>query len=338
MNEQKQFINEELTGKLEADESIELTGFIYTGPGMLVRVLSRLSFGLLGFFLLNSRSRVFYAAATNRRILLIETEQGWFSSGMSSKGIHTIGYKKVKDVEDSSFLNHRKIKLHRTDGLVATLRANLLFNSISETGNFFRKLPDKIKNYSGDSTGDDEITSPADSASVFTKESVAGKFFLGAIKWVGYAIIFLLVMTLPASVWYNNIEFPHEAMEPGKYRLNIISGGPGGSYKSEIYGYEEAVRELRTLFEENTSPSRNPFNIIWQHIWYNLFMSDYDMKFTLEDDTGGYSRFPIFYMSGNTIFVRGMSFLSYKEFVLSSDISAAELRKRLTPLMEAKKR
>jgi hypothetical protein len=65
---------------------------------------------------------------------------------------------------------------------------------------------------------------------------------------------------------------------------------------------------------------------------------DVRMKFTLEDDTGGYSRFSIFYMSGNTIFVRGMSFLSYKKIVLSSDIFAAELRKKLTLLMEAKKR
>ncbi|MFB6355320.1 MAG: hypothetical protein ABEJ65_02255 [bacterium] len=330
MNEHEQYIDEQLSDNLEDDESIEHRAIIYTGPGLFLRILSRLSFGIIGLLMIGMKQRQYYAASTDRRIFLIETTSQMFSFGKTNLGIHSIGYGIIEEVEESSFLNHRKMILRREDGKTAKLRANLWFNKISDSSFFFDNVPERIRSYDADLTGGEELSSPTDKASLFSSESNIGRYIATGIKWFAYAGILLLVLSVPYMVWQNQRPNPYRVINPKKHQLNIVQGGPGASHRKDIYGYEKALKKYRSILKNKTSNSWNPVTIIWEKLNYSFGRLEAELEILIPRKDGEYIDNPIFYHSGNTVYVSNTN----RGQVLTSSLSASEIRDKLAPLMK----
>ncbi|MBU1109845.1 MAG: hypothetical protein KKB51_24400 [Candidatus Riflebacteria bacterium] len=63
--------------------------------------------------------------------------------------------------------------------------------------------------------------------------------------------------------------------------------------------------KLKEMIEKSATPSRNPFNILYQHLWYNTITDGYDLEFWLEPAENKFGdNYYILYLSGNTLFLR----------------------------------
>jgi len=94
----------------------------------------------------------------------------------------------------------------------------------------------------------------------------------------------------------------------------IELAGIDSNYVVRVYGTpttEQTDNEgfyalkLKEMIEKRASPSRNPINILYQHIWYNAVTDGYDIVFWLEPGKpGSPGRSYGCYLSGNTLFLR----------------------------------
>lgn len=110
-----QFIHYELKLRLQADEKIAVTGFLFNKSLGLVALVGPLALAGSGYF---------FAALTPHRLFLIKTKMGFFSLKMVNDGVVEILYADVKSIEQGGFLNQKTITISFKDGTALKYRLN----------------------------------------------------------------------------------------------------------------------------------------------------------------------------------------------------------------------
>lgn len=126
-----QFIHDELKSCLQADETINTTGFLFTKSLGLVALAGPLALAGSGYF---------FAALTPRRLFLIKTRMGFFSLKMANEGVVEIPYADIKSVERGGALNQKTITISLKDGAVLKYRLNTIARYTSGQKEFIEAL------------------------------------------------------------------------------------------------------------------------------------------------------------------------------------------------------
>jgi hypothetical protein len=126
-----QFIHNELKPRLQADETITTTGFLFTKSLGLVALVGSLALAGSGYF---------FAALTPRRLFLIKTSMGLFSLKMANEGVVEIPYADIKSIERGGALNQKSITISLKDGAELKYRLNTIARYTSGQKQFIDTL------------------------------------------------------------------------------------------------------------------------------------------------------------------------------------------------------
>jgi hypothetical protein len=126
-----QFIHDELKSRLQADETITTTGFLFTKSLGLAALVGPLALAGSGYF---------FAALTSRRLFLIKTSMGLFSLKMANAGVIEIPYTDIKSIERGGALNQKSITISLKDGSALKYRLNTIARYTSGQKEFIDTL------------------------------------------------------------------------------------------------------------------------------------------------------------------------------------------------------
>jgi hypothetical protein len=126
-----QFIHDELKPRLQADETITTTGFLFTKSLGLVALAGPLALAGSGYF---------FAALTPRRLFLIKTRMGFFSLKMANEGVVEVPYSDIKSIERGGALNQKTITISLKDGATLKYRLNTIARYTSGQKEFIDAL------------------------------------------------------------------------------------------------------------------------------------------------------------------------------------------------------
>lgn len=126
-----QFIHDELKPRLQADETITTTGFLFSKSLGLVALVGPLALAGSGYF---------FAALTPRRLFLIKTRMGFFSQKMANEGVVEIPYADIKSIERGGALNQKTITISLKDGATLKYRLNTIARYTSGQKEFIDTL------------------------------------------------------------------------------------------------------------------------------------------------------------------------------------------------------
>jgi len=126
-----QFIHNELKPRLQAEETITTTGFLFTKSLGFVALVGPLALAGSGYF---------FAALTPRRLFLIQTSMGLFSLKMANDGVVEIPYADIKSIERGGTLNQKSITISLKDGAVLKYRLNTIARYTSGQKGFIDTL------------------------------------------------------------------------------------------------------------------------------------------------------------------------------------------------------
>ncbi|MCZ2128288.1 MAG: hypothetical protein LC099_11020 [Anaerolineales bacterium] len=132
----EEFVKAELAPHLEADETINAVGFLFTqSPREVIRADG---LNLMG-------GGYYFAALASKRILLLAAEMGFFSLKMENKGVSEIAYDDIQSVRVGGFLNQKWIVIVLTNGERINLRLNALATRYaSGQKEFIKKLQERF--------------------------------------------------------------------------------------------------------------------------------------------------------------------------------------------------
>ncbi|MCA9606468.1 MAG: hypothetical protein KC619_12770 [Myxococcales bacterium] len=128
MTERDQFIQAQVQGMLQPGETIRNMAFVQRTPSIFVMMLCYWAY----FFMTKS----YYAALTDRRIILIQTSMGLFRPKIANNGTDQIDLSTVQSVSLGGFLNNRTIDFKKKDGSTEFLRIAPWFKLCSGQGKF----------------------------------------------------------------------------------------------------------------------------------------------------------------------------------------------------------
>jgi len=126
-----QFIHNELNPRLQADETITTTGFLFTKSLGLAALVGPLALAGSGYF---------FAALTPGRLFLIKTSMGLFSLKMANEGVVEIPYADIKSIERGGALNQKTITISLKDGSALKYRLNTIARYTSGQKQFIDAL------------------------------------------------------------------------------------------------------------------------------------------------------------------------------------------------------
>lgn len=126
-----QFIHDELKPRLQGDEKIAVTGFLFNKSLGLAVLVGPLALAGSGYF---------FAALTPRRLFLIKTKMGLFSVKMANDGVIEIPYADVKTIERGGVLNQKTITISLKDGTAVKYRLNTIARYTSGQKGFIDAL------------------------------------------------------------------------------------------------------------------------------------------------------------------------------------------------------
>ncbi len=126
-----QFIDSELKPRLQADEAIAVTGFLFNKSLGHVALVGPLALAGSGYF---------FAPLTPRHLFLIKTKMGFFSLKMVNEGIVEIPYANMRSVERGGFANQKTITVSLKDGAVLKYRLNTMARYTSGQKEFIDAL------------------------------------------------------------------------------------------------------------------------------------------------------------------------------------------------------
>lgn len=115
MSKFDQFIHRELESRLQAEEKITVTGFLFNKSLGIAALVGPLALAGSGYF---------FAALTPLRLLLIKTKMGLLSLKMANNGVVEIPYADVKSIEQGGFLNQKTVTISFKDGTALKYRLN----------------------------------------------------------------------------------------------------------------------------------------------------------------------------------------------------------------------
>jgi len=109
-------------------------------PGLLVQILVGPLFSLL-------MTKVYFAALTNRRLLLIRTKMSFWTGAPKpmNLGVEQYDARAIQNVTVGGFANNRSMTFHMTNGPKQKLRISPWFKQISGTKDFFENVPRLVK-------------------------------------------------------------------------------------------------------------------------------------------------------------------------------------------------
>jgi hypothetical protein len=131
MTKGNQFIHNELKPRLQADETIATTGFLFTNSLGRVALAGPLALAGSGYF---------FAALTPRRLFLIKTRMGFFSLKVANEGTIEIPYADIKSIERGGALNQKALTLSLNDGSTLKYRLNTIARYTSGQKEFIEPL------------------------------------------------------------------------------------------------------------------------------------------------------------------------------------------------------
>jgi hypothetical protein len=126
-----EFIHRELKPRLEADEAIAVTGFLFNKSLGLVALVGPLALAGSGYF---------FGALTSRRLFLTKTKMGFFSLKMINDGVIEIPYADIKSIERGGTLNQKSMTISLTDGTTLKYRLNTIARYTSGQKKFIETL------------------------------------------------------------------------------------------------------------------------------------------------------------------------------------------------------
>lgn len=126
-----QFIHSELKPRLQADETITVTGFLFNKSLGLVALVGPLALAGSGYF---------FAALTPRRLFLIKTRMGFFSLKMANDGVVEIPFTDIKSIERGGTLNQKSFTISLKDGSALKYRLNTIARYTSGQKEFIDAL------------------------------------------------------------------------------------------------------------------------------------------------------------------------------------------------------
>lgn len=131
MTKVDQFIHNELKPRLQADEAIATTGFLFNKSLGLAALVGPLALAGSGYF---------FAALTPRRLFLIKTKMGFFSLKMANEGVVEIPYADINSIERGGTLNQKRITIALKDGTTFKYRLNTIAKVTSGQKEFIDAL------------------------------------------------------------------------------------------------------------------------------------------------------------------------------------------------------
>jgi hypothetical protein len=126
-----QFIHNELKPRLQADETVQVTGFLFNKSLGLVALVGPLALAGSGYF---------FAALTARRLFLIKTRMGFFSLKMANDGVVEIPFTDIKSIERGGTLNQKSMTISLKDGSALKYRLNTIARFTSGQKQFIDAL------------------------------------------------------------------------------------------------------------------------------------------------------------------------------------------------------
>jgi hypothetical protein len=126
-----EFIHNELKPRLQPDETVAVTGFLFNKSLGLAALVGPLALAGSGYF---------FAALTTRRLFLIRTKMGFFSLKMANEGVIEIPYADMKAVERGGFANQKTITISLKDGTALKYRLNTIARYTSGQKEFIDTL------------------------------------------------------------------------------------------------------------------------------------------------------------------------------------------------------
>lgn len=126
-----QFIHNELKPRLLADETVQVTGFLFNKSLGLAALVGPLALAGSGYF---------FAALTSRRLFLIKTKMGFFSLKMINDGVVEVPFADIKSIERGGTLNQKKITISLKDGSTLKYRLNTIAKFVSGQKQFIDEL------------------------------------------------------------------------------------------------------------------------------------------------------------------------------------------------------
>lgn len=139
MTQADTFIDRALTDILEPGERELNRAFVVEAPGMAARLV------LIGPLLSNFITRAYFAVATDRRLVLIETDYGIFGPELRLEGVESIALDSVEDVTLGGLLNNRSITLHFDDRRTRKFRIAPVSSLVTGQHRFWREVPRRLR-------------------------------------------------------------------------------------------------------------------------------------------------------------------------------------------------
>jgi hypothetical protein len=137
---QDQYLQGQLPQILVPGEQVLHTAYMRRAPGLLMQIL------LLGGLLTLLMTKAYYAALTNRRLILVRTKMGFWSGKPQPEnlGVESIDVQAMKSVSVSGFANNKSMTFHMQDGKKHTLRISPWFKWVAGTKAFYDDVPNLI--------------------------------------------------------------------------------------------------------------------------------------------------------------------------------------------------
>lgn len=138
MTERDTYIQSQVQGMLAPGEEIRNMAHVLRAPGMMMQII----YAMVCFWLLFFQIKHYYAALTDRRVILIKTKSGFFRPKMANEGIEEIDLSNVGRVSFGGFANNKSITFHKKDGSEETIRIGPMGRACAGQGRFM----DDVKN------------------------------------------------------------------------------------------------------------------------------------------------------------------------------------------------
>lgn len=132
------FVQEQMQSILESGETVQGTGVVWTGPGIIFQAL------LLGPLLSWIIMKFYYAVLTNQRMVLIKTKMGMFSLKQENQGVTSIRSDQLTSIEAKGAMNQQRLVMKMNDGSNMTLRLNTLAPFVSGQKTFVKQAAETL--------------------------------------------------------------------------------------------------------------------------------------------------------------------------------------------------
>ncbi|MFK7988996.1 MAG: hypothetical protein AB8I08_23465 [Sandaracinaceae bacterium] len=112
MTERDQFVRAQVEGMLQPGEQIINIAFVRRMPSIMMQVV----YAMCCIWLLFFNTTNFYAALTNRRIILLKTQFWFFRPKIANQGVEEMSLEGATNVTFSGFLANQAFTVHKPTG------------------------------------------------------------------------------------------------------------------------------------------------------------------------------------------------------------------------------